>query len=235
MLINAENDMEVVGEAADGSQVEPVMRQTSPDVLLLDITMPAGGGLKALGEVRRNWPQVRVVILTMHEDPAYLRSVLAAGASGYVLKRAVDADLLFAIRAVHRGGTFVDPSIAQNLLPQTTAPAAKGNLLSQRERQVLQLVAEGYTNQQIADRIFVGVKSVDLSRAHRAKTQPQPPRRFRSLCAGSGTAHPGRGSEPETVEHPRAQTLTLLHRLRCNFCALCQVIPDTPLGFCVFP
>jgi len=165
MLINAENDMEVVGEAADGSQVEPVMRQTSPDVLLLDITMPAGGGLKALGEVRRNWPQVRVVILTMHEDPAYLRSVLAAGASGYVLKRAVDADLLFAIRAVHRGGTFVDPSIAQNLLPQTTAPAAKGNLLSPRERQVLQLVAEGYTNQQIADRIFVGVKSVETYRA----------------------------------------------------------------------
>src|SRR5437016_6063108 len=100
MLINAENDMEVVGEAANGHEVQGVVRQSNPDVLLLDITMPAGGGLHALAEVRRNWPQVRVLILTMHEDPAYLRSVLAAGASGYVLTRAVDADLLFAIRAV---------------------------------------------------------------------------------------------------------------------------------------
>lgn len=166
MLINAENDMEVVGEAADGSQIEEALGRATPDVLLLDITMPAGGGLKALAEVRRRWPRVRVLILTMHEDPAYLRSVLAAGASGYVLKRAVDADLLFAIRAVYRGGTFVDPSMAQNLLPQSAVTAPhKGNLLSPRERQVLQLVAEGYTNQQIADRIFVGVKSVETYRA----------------------------------------------------------------------
>jgi two-component system response regulator NreC len=165
MLINAEADMEVVGEASDGSEVDAVVRKTNPDVLLLDITMPVSGGIKALEQVRRSHPQVRVLILTMHEDPAYLRSVLAAGASGYVLKRAVDADLLFAIRAVHRGGTFVDPSLAQNLLPQPTRPPAKGVLLSQRERQVLQFVAEGYTNQQIADRIFVGVKSVETYRA----------------------------------------------------------------------
>lgn len=166
MLINAEADMEVVGEAAEGKEVEAVVRETMPDVLLLDITMPAGGGIKALEQVRRSFPQISVLILTMHEDPAYLRSVLAAGASGYVLKRAVDADLLFAIRAVHRGGTFVDPSLAQNLLPQAAgAPPARGTLLSPRERQVLQLVAEGYTNQQIADRIFVGVKSVETYRA----------------------------------------------------------------------
>jgi len=166
MLIKAESDMEVVGEAAEGREVEGVVRETKPDVLLLDITMPAGGGIKALEQVRRSSPQVRVLILTMHEDPAYLRSVLAAGASGYVLKRAVDADLLFAIRAVHRGGTFVDPSLAQTLLPQVgSAVATKGNLLSPRERQVLQLVAEGYTNHQIAERIFVGVKSVETYRA----------------------------------------------------------------------
>lgn len=169
MLINAESDMEVVGEAAEGGEVAPALREAAADVLLLDITMPAGGGLRALTEVRRLWPQVRVLILTMHEDPAYLRSVLAAGASGYVLKRAVDADLLFAIRAVHRGGTFVDPSLAQNLLPQAAPAAGKGNLLSPRERQVLQLVAEGYTNQQVADRIFVSVKSVETYRARIAQ------------------------------------------------------------------
>ncbi len=168
MLINSERDMEVVGEAAGGNEVEDVLRETTPDVLLLDITMPAGGGLKVLGAVRHLLPQVRVLILTMHEDPAYLRSVLAAGASGYVLKRAVDADLLFAIRAVHRGGTFVDPSLAQNLLPQPCA-SSKGSLLSPRERQVLQLVAEGYTNQQVADRIFVSVKSVETYRARIAQ------------------------------------------------------------------
>jgi two-component system, NarL family, response regulator NreC len=168
MLINSERDMEVVGEAAGGNEVEDVLRETTPDVLLLDITMPAGGGLKVLTAVRRLLPQVRVLILTMHEDPAYLRSVLAAGASGYVLKRAVDADLLFAIRAVHRGGTFVDPSLAQNLLPQRGA-SSKGSLLSPRERQVLQLVAEGYTNQQVADRIFVSVKSVETYRARIAQ------------------------------------------------------------------
>lgn len=166
MLINAEADMTVVGEAADGKEVEVVVRKAMPDVLLLDITMPSGGGIKALEQVRRSFPQVRVLILTMHEDPAYLRSVLGAGASGYVLKRAVDADLLFAIRAVHRGGTFVDPSLAQTLLPQVGGVAAgKGHVLSPRERQVLQLVAEGYTNQQIAERIFVGVKSVETYRA----------------------------------------------------------------------
>ena len=169
MLINAESDMEVVGEAAEGGEVAPALREAAADVLLLDITMPAGGGLRALTEVRRLWPQVRVLILTMHEDPAYLRSVLAAGASGYVLKRAVDADLLFAIRAVHRGGTFVDPSLAQNLLPQAAPAAGKGNMLSPRERQVLQLVAEGYTNQQVADRIFVSVKSVETYRARIAQ------------------------------------------------------------------
>lgn len=168
MLINSERDMEVVGEAAGGNEVEDVLRETTPDVLLLDITMPAGGGLKVLTAVRRLLPQVRVLILTMHEDPAYLRSVLAAGASGYVLKRAVDADLLFAIRAVHRGGTFVDPSLAQNLLPQRGA-SSNGSLLSPRERQVLQLVAEGYTNQQVADRIFVSVKSVETYRARIAQ------------------------------------------------------------------
>src|SRR5580693_1936317 len=107
LLVNAQADMEVVSEAQDGEHAIRAARETRPDVALMDLTMPRTGGMRALQEIVRDCPEVRVLVLTMHDDPAYLRSVLSAGASGYVLKRSVDAELLTAIRAVHRGGTFV--------------------------------------------------------------------------------------------------------------------------------
>src|SRR5271168_3272281 len=116
LLINAQADMEVVSEAPDGEQAIRAARETSPDVALMDLTMPRTGGMRALQEIVRDCPKTRVLVLTMHDDPAYLRSVLSAGASGYVLKRSVDAELLTAIRAVHQGGTFVDPSLANVLV-----------------------------------------------------------------------------------------------------------------------
>jgi two-component system response regulator NreC len=127
-------------------------------------------------EIARCCPDTRVLVLSMHDDPAYLRSVLAAGASGYVLKRAVDTELLTAIRAVHRGGVFVDPSLAhvfvQDALDKTakegTAPRAL-NILSERERQVLGLVAQGYGSQEIAKQILVSVKTVETYRARIAE------------------------------------------------------------------
>ena len=112
MLINAQVDMEVVSEAPDGDRAVQAARETQPHVALIDLTMPGSGGMGALEEIARCCPDTRVLILSMHDEPAYLRSVLAAGASGYVLKRAVDTELLAAIRAVHRGGVFVDPSLA---------------------------------------------------------------------------------------------------------------------------
>ena len=112
MLINAQADMEVVSEASDGDRATNATRDARPDVALLDLTMPRSGGMRALEEIARCCPDTRVLILSMHDDPAYLRSVLAAGASGYVLKRAVDTELLAAMRAVYRGGVFVDPSLA---------------------------------------------------------------------------------------------------------------------------
>ena len=102
MLINPQPDMEVVGEAADGHEALCQARETNPDVLTLDLTMPGGGGLKSLERLRQACPQTRVLVLTMHEDPSYLRAALAAGASGYVAKSAVDGDLLAAIRSVAR-------------------------------------------------------------------------------------------------------------------------------------
>jgi two-component system response regulator NreC len=172
MLINAQPDMEVVSEAPDGDRAVQAARDTRPHVALLDLTMPGSGGMGALEEIARCCPDTRVLILSMHDDPAYLRSVLAAGASGYVLKRAVDTELLAAIRAVHRGGMFIDPSLAHVFVQDALAKAATGgrasrslNILSERERQVLGLVAQGYGSQEIAKQILVSVKTVETYRA----------------------------------------------------------------------
>jgi two-component system, NarL family, response regulator NreC len=176
LLINAQADMEVVAEAPDGDQAVRAARNTSPQVALMDLTMPGSGGMGALEEIARCCPDTRVLVLSMHDDPAYLRSVLAAGARGYVLKRAVDMELLAAIRAVHRGGVYVDPSLAhvfvQDALEKPpTADRASPSLkiLSERERQVLTLVAQGYGSQEIAKQIVVSVKTVETYRARIAE------------------------------------------------------------------
>ena len=176
LLVNAQADMEVVAEAPDGEQAVQAARETKPDVALLDLTMPRLGGMRALQEIVRTCRETRVLVLTMHDDPAYLRSVLAAGSSGYVLKRSVDAELLAAIRAVHRGGTFIDPSLAnvlvQDVLAKRGAKAPRirpVSILSDRELQVLRLAARGYSSQQIAKQILVGVKTVETYRSRLAQ------------------------------------------------------------------
>jgi two-component system, NarL family, response regulator NreC len=176
LLVNAQADMEVISEAPDGEQAVQAAHDTKPDVALMDLTMPGTGGMRALQEILRDCPKTRVLVLTMHNDPAYLRSALWAGASGYVLKRSVDAELLTAIRAVHRKGTFVDPSLAnilvQDVLAKRGAKALSKrpvSILSERELEVLKLVAQGYTSQQIAKRILVGVKTVETYRSRLAQ------------------------------------------------------------------
>jgi two-component system response regulator NreC len=172
MLVNAQADMEVVSEAPDGEKAVQQVKETKPDVTLLDLTMPRVGGMKALQGIAQNCRETRVLVLTMHDDPAYLRSALAAGASGYLLKRAVDSELIAAIRAVHRGGVFVDPRLASILVQDVlakkgtkAAPTQPINILSDRELQVLGLVARGYTSAQIAKQISVGVKTVETYRS----------------------------------------------------------------------
>ncbi len=176
MLVNALADMEVVSEASDGEKAVETARETRPDVALLDLTMPRVGGMKALEKMARDCRETRVLVLTMHDDPAYLRSALAAGASGYLLKKAVDAELIAAIRAVHRGGIFVDPRLANVLIQDVLAKGKTKagstrpvKILSDRELQVLTLVAQGYTSAEIAKRIFVGVKTVETYRSRLAE------------------------------------------------------------------
>lgn len=172
MLVNVQPDMEVVSEAPDGEKAVETARETRPDVALLDLTMPRVGGMKALEALARDCRETRVLVLTMHDDPAYLRSALAAGAAGYLLKRAVDEELIAAIRAVHRGGIFVDPRLANVLVHDLLAKGTKEdgarkpvNILSNRELQVLGLVARGYTSAEIAKQIFVGVKTIETYRS----------------------------------------------------------------------
>ena len=176
MLVNAQADMEVVSEALDGEQAVQMARESRADVVLLDLTMPRVGGMKALQEMARDCRETRALVLTMHDDPAYLRSALAAGACGYLLKRAVDAELIVAIRAVHRGGIFVDPRLAnvlvQDVIAKRNAKAGStgpAKILSRRELQVLRLVARGYTSAEIAKQIFVGVKTIETYRSRLAE------------------------------------------------------------------
>ena len=176
LLINAQPDMTVVAEVQNGRQAIEVAGEIQPEVVLLDITMPVSGGLHAISEILKTSNSVKVLLLTMHSEPAYLRTALAAGASGYVLKKSVDADLLSAIRAVQRGHRYVDSELASQLLDQVIGSqgnAATGTdqskILSDRELQVLTLVAEGFSSREIADRIYVSTKTVETYRARFAE------------------------------------------------------------------
>jgi two-component system, NarL family, response regulator NreC len=173
MLINPQPDMEVVGEVADGHEALRQAREANPDVLTLDLTMPGGGGLKTLEGLRQACPQTRVLVLTMHEDPSYLRAVLAAGGLGYVAKSAVDGELLAAIRSVSQGRTFVTINLSDSETQQVlgdrairTASAPRAPLqLSPREQEVLKLLAQGYTNQEVGTRLCLSVKTIETYRA----------------------------------------------------------------------
>jgi two-component system, NarL family, response regulator NreC len=176
MLINAQGDMTVVAEAQDGIEAVAAVQRVKPDVAILDVTMPRSGGLDAIKEIVSRSRSTRILLLTMHEEPAYLRTALSAGASGYVLKKSVDADLLTAIRAVHKGRTYVDSELAEVLVRDAISPeasdrdgAAGKSLLSDRELQVLKLVAEGFSSREVAEQIFVSTKTVETYRSRFAE------------------------------------------------------------------
>jgi len=166
MLLDAQTDMEVAGEAGDGSEVSRKARALQPDIVLMDLTMPGPPSGEVIRQVLRACPKTRVLILTMHDDSAYLASAMAAGAAGYVVKKVADSELLLAIRAVHAGRTFVD--LTQTLRPPQALPGSgrvqRPKELSRRERDVLRLLAQGHSNQQIADHMSVSVKTVETYR-----------------------------------------------------------------------
>ncbi|HSI06704.1 MAG TPA: response regulator transcription factor [Myxococcota bacterium] len=177
MLINTQSDMEVVGEAVDGEEAIRRVGELDPDIVLLDLSMPGMGGIRALEVIRERYPRTRVLVLTMHDEYAYVRSVLAAGGAGFVVKRAADAELLSAIRTVSQGRSYIDVSLASTgSLEEIVNPKAgdrdgawRDVRLSQREREVLTSVAHGYTNQQIADSLGLSVKTVETYRARVAE------------------------------------------------------------------
>jgi two-component system response regulator NreC len=172
MILEAQTDIAVVGEASDGQEALEKAHSLLPDVVLMDIAMPVMTGLQATEAIKRELPQIQVVVVTMHEDYQYFFEVLRAGASGYVLKGASSADLLAAVRAAHEGGVYLHPNVAKNLVADYVKRMEPGEEkahydgLSERERQVLTLVAEGRTSQQIADQLYLSINTVQTHRAH---------------------------------------------------------------------
>jgi DNA-binding NarL/FixJ family response regulator len=174
MLIDSQADMTVVGEAQNGNEAIQMARDILPDIVILDVTMPQKGGLHAIRDILANNPSGGILLLTMHEEPAFLRTALAAGASGYGLKKSVDADLLSAIRAVSKGRIYVDAELASGLLEHAVPERIRsGNkpsqVLSERELQVLKLVAEGFSSREISEQIFIGTKTVETYRGRFAE------------------------------------------------------------------
>ena len=171
-LLNAQPDMIVAAEAVDGEDAVHKSHQATPDVVLMDITMPGVGGLEATQEIKRQNPAMKILVLTMHDDESYLQQMLQAGAEGYVPKKAADTELLAAIRATFRGENFIHSSMTAGLVAEVRDKQVNGlvrnrggSVLSQRETEVLQFLAVGYSNHQIAEKLYLSIKTVETHKA----------------------------------------------------------------------
>ena len=165
LLLDREDDLETVGEAADARNAVFLTRRHKPGVILLDVTMPGRSGLDVLPELLNESPESRALILSMEDDPSYVRQAFAAGASGYMLKEAADAELVDAVRRVAAGEQYVHPALGARLV-SPAAGAVDQDELSDREREVLTQLAHGHTNHEIAERLVVSVRTVESHRAH---------------------------------------------------------------------
>lgn len=170
MLFQAEPDIEIVGEASSGASALKRVAEVKPDVVVMDVAMPGMSGIEATRQIKEESPETAVIALTMHEDEQYFFQMLAAGASGYVPKRAAPDDLVSAIRAVSQGQVFLYPSLAKLLVADFLQRAdpevdlAPAEELTPREREVLTCIAEGYTNREIGKKLTISVKTVDRHR-----------------------------------------------------------------------
>jgi DNA-binding NarL/FixJ family response regulator len=161
-LINAQPGMAVVGEAADGPTAVALTAELDPDVVVVDVSMPGLSGAQVTTQLRAARPDRKVLVLTVHEDRGYLRQLLEAGAAGYVLKRAAAAELVQALRIVAEGRTYLDPSLAGSVVDTFVRPSAEPTVeLSEREGEVVRLIALGYSNKEIAVQLKVSVKTVE--------------------------------------------------------------------------
>src|SRR5882672_445215 len=168
LLLERQADIEVIGEAADGAEAQELAVRERPDLAILDVKMPKLTGLQATREIKRQAPEVSVLILSMHDDERYLFEALKAGASGYVLKREADQDLVGAVRAVGRGEAFLTNAAERSIIRQWMADGAAGPAvpLTPREEEVVKLIAEAHTNAQIASILHLSEKTVESHRAN---------------------------------------------------------------------
>ncbi len=172
-LLDSQEDIEVVGEAENGREAFEKTKQIAPDIVVLDITMPNLNGIEATRQIKKLNPEIKVIVLTVHDNEEYVHQVLQAGASGYLLKESAVSDLVSAINAVKKGDIFLSPAISKVVVKDYIRHAEEGSedfdslgKLTGREREVLQLIAEGHTNREVARLLKLSVKTVDVHRSH---------------------------------------------------------------------
>ena len=166
MLLNAEADLEVVAEAGDVPTAMRMVRAHRPRVAVLDLNMPGGSGLDAIPELRASTPETAIVVLTMQDDPAFARQALQNGALGFVLKEAADDELLEAVRLAADGETYLNPRLGARMAAQPPQPSGPPDDLTEREVDVLRLIALGHTNAEIAGQLYLSIRTVETHRAH---------------------------------------------------------------------
>ena len=169
-LINGQPDMEVIAEANDGHAALQLVQAHQPDVVIMDVSMPELDGGQVTEQLRRDYPAIKVLALSIHEDTGYIRRLIEAGAAGYVLKRSAAETLIAAIRAVAAGEMYLDPSLASKLVgelmrDQSHASGAIGSDLSEREAEVVRLVAQGYSNKEVAAQLAISVRTIETYKA----------------------------------------------------------------------
>jgi DNA-binding NarL/FixJ family response regulator len=168
-LINSASDLQIVGVAVDGIAALETIAEVRPDVAVVDISMPQLNGIKLAARLTMDYPQVKILVLTVHEDRAYVQQLLQAGVRGYLLKRSAADDLVRAIRAVAAGGIYVDPAVAEKMLRIETERSALSGQLSERESEVLRMTARGLSNKEVAGRLAISIKTVETYKARAAE------------------------------------------------------------------
>ena len=168
LLLDRHDDIEVVGEAGNAQDAVFRVRELMPDVILLDLVMPGESGIEVLPKLLKEAAEAKVLVLSMQDEPSYVREAFAAGASGYVLKEAADEEVVTAVREIAAGGSYVHPTLGARMVTADAAAraAADADPLSDREREVLRLLALGHTNQEIAKLLYISVRTAETHRAH---------------------------------------------------------------------